>query len=263
MMPMLKPANSTVELVSELIDSDNWTWHQHVVRDNFIALDAEAILNIPLHFGGGYDFHAWAFDRTGNYTIKTTYRALVTQKELAALEEGTVTGSSQTEEQMWKSLWKLKVLPKVRVFWWRVVRGILPDECTLRHRHIKVISRCNVCNAMDEDLMHALVHCSHAKSFWAAAREVLDLKLSSLHPTTWSRDLVVDTRFSTIERCQIITIMHAIWSSRNRWTHDEDGYNPIQAIKRAREDLALLDLPGDRSSIHEGHAWRPPEPGWV
>ena len=64
----------------------------------------------------------------------------MTHKERAALEEGTTTNTSQTDEQMWKLLWKLKVLPKVRVFWWRVVRGILPDECTLRYRHIKLIS---------------------------------------------------------------------------------------------------------------------------
>ena len=43
--------------------------------------------------------------------------------------------------------------------------------------------------------MHALVHCSHAKSFWEATKEVLGLKLPRLHPDTWSRDLVVDIMF--------------------------------------------------------------------
>ena len=204
---------------------------------------------------------AWAFEKSGEYTVKTAYRALVTRDERRALEEGTVAEISLSEKQLWTTLWKLKVIPKVHVFRWRVLRGILPDYDTMKYWHIRTTSVCDLCKAMDEDLMHALVHCSHAKSFWATTREVLDLKLPPLHPTTWSRDLVVDTRFSTAERCQIITIMHAIWSSRNRWTHDEDGYNPIQADKRAREDLALLDLPGDRSSIPEGHAWRPPEPG--
>lgn len=94
--------------------------------------------------------------------------------------------------------------------------------------------------------MHALVHCSHVRSFWLAAREVLDLKLSPLHPDTWSWDLVLDTFFSKTDRCKIITIMHAIWNSRNRWTHGEEGYNPIQVVKRARDDLALLDLPMEK-----------------
>lgn len=101
-----------------------------MVRNFFIPPEAEAILNIPLRYGGGDDFLAWAHERSGIYSVKSPYHALVTRKERAALEEGTVTNTSQTDEQMWKLLWKLKVLTKVHVFWWRVVRGILPDECT-------------------------------------------------------------------------------------------------------------------------------------
>lgn len=31
--------------------------------------------------GGGEDLLAWAFEKFGNYTVKTAYRAFVTQKE--------------------------------------------------------------------------------------------------------------------------------------------------------------------------------------
>lgn len=270
----LRPTTSTLkptgrqgvdplDRVSDLIDTETGTWDVELVRRNFLAPDAQAILNIPIRAGGGEDFLAWAFERSGEYTVKTAYRTLVTRDERRALEEGTIAETSSSEKQLWTALWKLKVIPKVRVFWWRVLRGILPDYATMKYRHIRTTSLCDLCKATDEDLMHALVHCSHARSFWSAAREVLDLKLPPLHPVTWSQDLVVDTRFSATDRCKIISIMHAIWSSRNRWTHDEDGYNPIQAIKRARDDLALLDIPRDRPNIAAAHGWRPPEPGWV
>jgi hypothetical protein len=39
--------------------------------------------------------------------------------------------SIMQEEEKWKRLWKLDVLPRVRVFWWRVLKGILPDFATL------------------------------------------------------------------------------------------------------------------------------------
>ena len=97
-------------------------------------------MNIPLRSIGGEDVLAWNYEKTGIYSVKSAYRALVTQKEQSALEEGLVMGTSASDEQMWKSLWKLKVLPKVRVFWWRVIRGILPDAYTLKHRHIREIS---------------------------------------------------------------------------------------------------------------------------
>lgn len=83
------------------------------------------ILNIPLLNGGGDDPLAWAHGVNGIYSVKSAYHALVNQKEHDALHEGTVTGRSQTDEQMWKSLWKLKVMSNGRGFWWRVVRHIL------------------------------------------------------------------------------------------------------------------------------------------
>ena len=159
--------------------------------------------------------------------MKSACRALVTRDELRALEEGTVVETSGSEKQLWTALWKLKVIPRVRVFWWRVLRGILPDYATLHYRHSRTTSLCDLCKAMNEDLMHALVLCSHAKAFWTAAKEVLGIKLPRLHPHTWARDLVVDTMFSDSERCKIITIMYSIWTSRNKWTHDEEGYNPM------------------------------------
>ena len=112
------PGGTTLDIVDDLIDTDNWTWRRELIQDTFIAPDADAILNIPLRRGGGDDFQAWAHERSGIYSVKSAYRALVNQNERIALDEGTVTNTSQTNEQMWKKLWKLKVLPKVRVFWW-------------------------------------------------------------------------------------------------------------------------------------------------
>ena len=62
MSPIFRPQHTTIERVSELIDPSNWSWRQELVRNNFIAPDAEAILNIPIRQGGGDDFLAWAFE---------------------------------------------------------------------------------------------------------------------------------------------------------------------------------------------------------
>jgi hypothetical protein len=108
---------------------------------------------------------AWNLEKTRIYSVKSAYCALMIQKEHSALEEGTVMGTSTAEEDMWKSLWKLQVLPKIRVFWWRVLRGILPDNVTLCRRHIKELRRCEVCLHSEENLMHSLIICSHAQRF--------------------------------------------------------------------------------------------------
>ena len=199
----------------------------------------------------------------GIYSVKTAYHALVTQKERSTRDEGAVTGTSTTEEQMWKTLWKLNVMPKVRIFWWRVLRGILPDEATLKHRHIKPLSICKVCLAGEEDLEHALIHCSHAKLFWDEAHDRLDIRLPRLHPQTWSRDILCEPRFSDGDRSKIILVMWSIWHSRNRWTHDDEGYNLAIAVKHIRESLALLEIPCRHTKVLPGYGWRPPDGGVI
>ena len=106
--------NDPIDRVAELIDSNTGTWDIETVRRNFLTPDAEDILNIPIRHNGGEDFLAWAFERSREYTVKSAYRALVTQNERLAPDEGT--GTSNDDQHMWKALWKLNVIPKVRVF---------------------------------------------------------------------------------------------------------------------------------------------------
>nr|XP_051230109.1 uncharacterized protein LOC127348034 [Lolium perenne] len=102
-------------------------------------------------------------------------------------------------------VWKLNVVPIVRVFWWRVLRGIFPVESILKHRHIAEIARCKICLDADEDLMHALVQCSHAKKFWEEEKIWLKITLPRLHPQTWSKDILCDPQFTESDRAKIIT----------------------------------------------------------
>jgi hypothetical protein len=146
----------------------------------------------------GDDFWAWNLEKSGIYTVKTAYGALVMRNEHLAPAEGTATGSSFSEKQMWEQLWKLKVVPKVRVFWWRVLRGILPVEQTLQYHHIATLGRCKICLGADEDMRHALLMCTHAMRFWAEARAALDVKVPNLHPSTWAKDVLCDP---IIPRC--------------------------------------------------------------
>ena len=71
MRPLFRPPATMATMVSDLIDEVNWTWKHDLVRDTFIAPDAEAILNIPLRQGGGEDLLARAHERTGIYSVKS------------------------------------------------------------------------------------------------------------------------------------------------------------------------------------------------
>jgi hypothetical protein len=91
------------------------------------------------------------------YSVRSAYRALVINSDQQGAQGMNATSSSVGEEELWKKLWKLRVVPRVRTFWWRVLRGLMPDYITLSRHHIRDDSTCRIRNTTEEDSKHALV----------------------------------------------------------------------------------------------------------
>lgn len=98
---------------------------------------------------------------------------------------------SSERAKWWKQLWKMKVPPKVHIFWWRVINDFLPSKAELKRRHIAKESHCEDCGHVVEDLFHVSVQCSFARKFWKAMKEMTGKKLPWLHPLTWATDLLL------------------------------------------------------------------------
>jgi hypothetical protein len=160
MKPLGRASEEPVQLVSDLLEEDSNQWDVEKVQRIFFPLDAAAILSMPRPRSEQADFWAWAWDKTGVFTVRSAYKELV---QIDGLPEP-AGGSSTNDEPTWKSLWKLKVMPKIRVFWWRVVKNLLPCAAELRRRHIKEISVCMLCGNDNETLFHALIECEHARA---------------------------------------------------------------------------------------------------
>jgi len=72
-------------------------------------------------------------------------------------------------EGNWKSIWNLKVPPKLKHFLWRVTRGCLPTRTNLRRRGIDCTTGCVFCQEHFESEWHVFVACSKAREMWTAA----------------------------------------------------------------------------------------------
>jgi hypothetical protein len=156
--------DTDVVTVDELIDPVQHQWRSEKIHEIFLASDAHAILQIPLCRSAGDDWLAWHYEKSGVYSVRSAYRALVSGKESreAAINGGVGHLNLQNDDK-WKRLWKRNVLLRVRVFWWRVLKGILPDYATLTRRHVRVHSTCSVCNSTSKTIYHAMMECRHAK----------------------------------------------------------------------------------------------------
>lgn len=82
-----------------------------------------------------------------------------------------------------------------------------------------------------------------AKLFWREAEGFFDLKMPRLHPVTWSRNLL-DSSFISRECATIaVSVMWAIWSSRNKYTHEEVKYQPAQSMILVQKLIHALHVP--------------------
>jgi hypothetical protein len=169
-----------VQLVSDLIFEDSNQWNTNLIRKVFFAPDADAILSMPRPRTRLQDVWAWAWDKSGSYTVRSAYKLLLEE----GLDNVQMTESSNRGETKWRALWKLKVIPKIRIFWWRVLKGFLPCHAELQMRHMKELSHCPMCGHEEESIYHALVTCDHARMFWTEAQEFIQFELPNLHPCT-------------------------------------------------------------------------------
>ena len=98
-------------LVSELIDSVSHCWMRDVIMSSFHREDAEAICNIHLSHRQVSDSVVWLHNRKGVYSVRSGYyiaRRVMRKDDWAESSRGS--GGLQ----IWKKLWKLGCLIKLR-----------------------------------------------------------------------------------------------------------------------------------------------------
>lgn len=98
-------------VVGSLINPILKTWNIEVISQLFLPFEQERILSIPLSSRLPDDCLCWDLERDGVYSVRSAYRALIDDKwrgeEVASYEGRTI----------WNKVWKLKVLPRVKVLY--------------------------------------------------------------------------------------------------------------------------------------------------
>ena len=84
--------------VSEFIDRTSATWNCEKLKECFLPMDVEAILNLPLSTRNQQDEWAWHYDRKGVFTVRSAYKMLVHTKTTREAWLGGSAASSDTKK---------------------------------------------------------------------------------------------------------------------------------------------------------------------
>jgi hypothetical protein len=106
------------------------------VQRIFYPFDSAAILSMPRPRTEQLDFWAWEWEKSGSFSVRSAYLEIILKDGLLEPTGSLLDG----DESTWKAFWGLRVMPKFRVFWWRVVKNLPPCTSELHRRQKKFVA---------------------------------------------------------------------------------------------------------------------------
>jgi len=142
-------------LVKDLLDKDNKWWKEDVIDRNFISLDREAILQIPITNMEEEDNLCWMGTKDGAYTVKSGYYSIKEWKK------DQTEGTSNPDElnSFWNKIWKVRAPPRQQMLIWRILNDIIPVRRNLSNRGINYNIVCPRCKEAEESIEHCFKGC--------------------------------------------------------------------------------------------------------
>lgn len=121
-----------------------------IIEDVFDSRDQEVIFNTKIEQDLEMDVLNWKLEFSGQYSVKSAYRLLQSQKG---------DWNSDSYANLWKSVWKIKAPPQVLNLIWRAGTYCLPTLVQLQSKQVNISNMCPVCKDGVETIFHALVQC--------------------------------------------------------------------------------------------------------
>lgn len=149
-------------LVSDLLSRETKEWNLARVK-NLLPELADHILTLRPSKLGAPDSHVWSFHSSRAYSAKSGYLALQATK----FQSTSLLLDNEPDEWSWnKHIWSPKLLPKIKMFMWKIAQNALPTIENLQKRGMQITTSCCRCGE-PETTLHLLFQCNFAKEVWA------------------------------------------------------------------------------------------------
>ncbi|KAK8680931.1 hypothetical protein V6N13_109868 [Hibiscus sabdariffa] len=228
-------------------------WDERKVTQVFTLEVGRRILDCPIA-RTNEDKIIWGHHSTGTYTTRTGQHWLLEKENLRS-----------RESSLWKVIAKLPVLPKIRIFGWRLGRGALPVGHKIRATGMGE-GICRLCGNYVETVLHAVRECTSVQEILSESGMVNLLPQGPfrdcMERLDASQTLLASEQFSFL-----IVLLWNIWNRRNRWIHT----NQLIPARLVSEYAQLVH--GDFQKSNEnvvnrvtcarGKKWMKPEQGQV
>ncbi|XP_021834215.1 uncharacterized protein LOC110774005 [Prunus avium] len=162
--PIITDSGSIPTFVNELIDRDLRDWNLAGISNVIEPSVAKLIRAIPLCNLTREDSLIWPWNKDGTFSVRSGYHWAM--DNLVAVCTVPDHHSHQIDKKLWNTIWSMKVLPKIKLFFWRAMTNSLPTLKNLFHRRARTSPGCTLCNSGDESAEHAILLCPWSACVW-------------------------------------------------------------------------------------------------
>jgi hypothetical protein len=178
----------------------------------------ELILRLaPVQLQQGSDVFRWNLTKNGVFSVGSMYSALIEPIQPVLNN---------------KSIWKMKIPLKTKVFSWYLRRGVILTKDNLAKRNWHGCTKCVFCHE-EETIKHLFFQCQFARSIWS----IIQIG-STLYPPKSVANIFgnwlngVDARFKVLIRVGAIAVLWSLWLCRNGKVFDNKNSSLMQVIYR-------------------------------
>lgn len=140
--------------VADFILPQNQGWNTRLLHRLFLPNDVRLIQSMELPYRTNEEDRSyWPFTRSGNYSTKSGYGLLLHQQN----ENYSMT--NPVGSKFFRKLWGLNIMPKWKLFVWKIWHNCLATSSNLLKRNITTNSQCLTCLSDIEDVQHILPSC--------------------------------------------------------------------------------------------------------
>lgn len=148
--------------VNTLIDPQTRWWNYEMIHELFLEEEAMLICNLAICPGSQPDRLVWRETKNEIFSVRSAYYLA---KSMAERGRETCSDGEQMAT-LWKSLWKVRGPPVVKLFLWKACKNILATKENLYRHRIVSDPLCPICGLETETVGHILWRCGSAKDVW-------------------------------------------------------------------------------------------------
>ncbi|CAL1412749.1 unnamed protein product [Linum trigynum] len=254
--------------VADYVTADG-TWRTDMFEALLPTEICQKILSVAVDtLSSEEDTLFWTASPDGKFSTKSAFNLITPQPQ-------------DPDEKLWRTIWRLPVPERVRVFMWQTCTGKIATNSLRFHRKVAASPCCPRCPGSPETILHTLRDCPPATFFWLRQTAGLHqqdfftldqgdwLSSNLLRTDTVATGMTWPAFFSTAlwliwkNRCVLCmqgsgaaltppSLEHSILAKTKMW-HNAWLAPPLLPCKGNR--------PADRVEKEVG--WKPPTEGWI